>query len=61
MSRCMENFDEKSGKFQFFSIADPLICQQDMPAPWMGVLGKVAPSVLQLDDPAAAWAACLPG
>ena len=38
-----------------------LICQQDMPAPWMGVLGKVAPSVLQLDDPAAAWAACLPG
>lgn len=38
-----------------------LVCQQDIPAPWMGVLEKVAPSVLQLDDPAAAWAACLTG
>ncbi len=37
-----------------------LLCQQDFPAPWMGVLGKVAPSVLRMDDPAAALASCLP-
>jgi cyanophycin synthetase len=37
-----------------------LVCQQDFPAAWMGVLGAVAASVQRVDDPAAAWDAFLP-
>lgn len=35
-----------------------ILCQQDLPAPWMEVLGAVASTVDRADDPAAAWRAC---
>ncbi len=38
-----------------------LLCQQELPGPWMRVVHEAAASVQRLDEPAAAWDASWPG